>query len=185
MNFTKRKLVAFSVAVVLCLSTIACTTDQVLADINVLIQIAASVGSAVGSVSPADAALIQKASGIASVGMAEIQSAYSAYKAAPTATTEQRVQAAVSQCRADLDKELGIAQITDPVSQQKVKNWANLIYSTLDAVLVALPQLQTKGKFGLPSAKVRVAMSITPSSLKSRWNTEVCSGDKACAGLVR
>lgn len=159
-----------------------CTTDQVLADINVLIQIAASLVSAVGGVSTADAAELQKLSGIASQGMSAIEAAYTTYKASGATTDLGKVQAAISACQTNIDQELAAAHITDTNTVQKVKNWVNLIYSTFAAITAALPQLQSGAKVSRSTAKV--ATSITPKSLQARWQTEVCNGDKVCGSLV-
>lgn len=161
---------------------VGCTTDQILADINVLIQIAASLVPALGGVSTADAAELQKLSNIATTGMSAIQAAYASYKGSGATTDLGKVQAAISACQTNIDQELAAAHITDPNTVSKVKNWVNLIYSTLAAVTAALPQLQSGAK--VSRSTVKVATSITPKSLQARWVTEVCSGDKTCGLLV-
>lgn len=169
-----------AIALVLCCTLVACTVDQVLADINMLIQISASIGSAVGPVSATDGAEIQKLSSIASTGMAAIKAAYTTYKQSGAISDMQKVQAAIGALQSNLAQELSAAHILNPASQQKVTNWVNLISSTLAAVLAALPQLQNKqlGK------QAKLASSITPKTLKARWTTEVCGGDQVCAALV-
>lgn len=176
-----KKFFSSVLALVLCLSLTACTTDQVLADINVLIQIAASLVPAIGGVSATNAAEIQKLSDIATAGMSAIQAAYTSYKNSGAQTDLQKVQAAVQACQTNIDQELQAAHIVDPATQQKVKNWVNLIYSTLAAVTAALPQLQ--GAKVSREAKVKVS-AVTPKSLQARWSTEVCAGDKTCSSLV-
>lgn len=175
-----RPRIAIAISLLLCCSLVACTVDQVLADINVLIQIASSIGAAVGNVSVSDSAEIQKLSGIASSGIAAIQTAYASYKASGATTDLQKVQAAVSAVQTNLSQELAAAHVTDPISQQKVTNWVNLIYSTLAAVLAALPELQTHPV----TAKAKVAVAITPKTLKSEWDKKVCDGAPACMALV-
>lgn len=166
---------------VLCFSLVACTVDQVLADINVLIQIAASIGAAVGNVSPIDAAEIQKLSAIATAGISAIQTAYDTYKASGATTDLQKVQAAIAAVQTNLSQELAAAHITNPASQQKVTNWVNLIYSTLAAILAALPQFQAKRANG----RAKIDIAVTPKTLKARWDKEVCEGATACSALVK
>ena len=173
----KRSKVIVAVLTLLMFLT-ACTVDQVLADINVLIQIAASIGAAVGTVSPGDSAEIQKLSGIATAGVSAIQAAYASYKASGAATDLQKLQAAINAVQTNLSAELAAAHITNPASQQKITNWVNLIYSTLAAIVAAIPQLQA----GKKAASLKV--DITPKTLKARWDSEVCGGDTVCSSLV-
>lgn len=168
----------YGLIAMLCCSLVACTVNQVLADINVLIQIAASIGSAVGDVSSTDSAEIVKLSGIASAGMAAIQAAYTTYQKSGAITDLQKLQAAIAACQTNIQQELAAAHITDPASQQKVTNWVNLIYSTLAAIIAALPQLQAT------KTATKMSLSVTPKTLKARWDSEVCSGDSACSALV-
>jgi hypothetical protein len=176
-----KKTLSSLLVLILCFSLVACTVDQVLADINVLIQIAASIGAAVGNVSPADSIIIQKLSGIATAGIAAIQTAYDTYKNSGATTDLQKVQAAIAAVQTNLSQELAAAHITDPASQQKVTNWVNLIYSTLAAILAALPQLQTLQKNGRP----KITLAVTPKTLKFRWDNEVCQNNSACSALVK
>lgn len=163
-----------------CTMLVACTVDQVLADINVLIQIAASIGSAVGNVSPADAAAIKTISDIASAGISAVQTAYTTYKESGATTDLAKLQAAINAVQTNLAQELAAIHVTNPASQQKIQNWVNLISSTLAAIVAALPQLQAH-KAG---KELKIAVEITPKTLKARWNTEVCQNNAACNSLV-
>src|SRR5579864_2991104 len=79
--------------------TTACTVDQVLADINVAVQIAGQIGQAVGAVSPADALLIAGIQGVASAGLNAIKNAYDTYHASGAVTDLQKLQAALDACK--------------------------------------------------------------------------------------
>lgn len=177
-----KKILSSLLVTALALSMVACSVDQVLADINVVIQIAAGIGSAVGQVSPADSAVVSKFSNIALTGISAVQTAYNTYKASGSSTDLAKVEAAISAVQVNLSQELAAAHITNPESVAKVAAWVNLINSSLAAVIAALPQLQH------PTARIakQAAANLpTPASLQSRWQKEVCQGDKACGSLVK
>lgn len=159
--------------------TMACTVDQVLADIDLVIQMTASITTAIGAVSPADAAAIEVAVNIASTGLAAVQTAYDTYKASGATTDLAKVQAAISAVKTNLAQELAALHITDPAATQKVTAWVNLVTVTLNAVLGLLPQLA-----GASASQYKVEV-ISPKALQSRWVSEVCNGDVACGKLVR
>lgn len=172
------------IALVLCFTmfTVACTVDQVLSDIDVAIQIAASLAPAVGTVAPADGAIISVFSKLASSGVNEIKAAYDAWHNANTASNLVRLQATVKEVNGNLTAELATAKISDPKTVTAVTNWCNLLYATLNAVAAALPQPQ--GAVAARSMSKPTELP-TPESLQARWSIEVCKGDAKCSGLVK
>ena len=160
--------------------TIACTVDQVLADIDLVIQMTASITTAVGAVSPADAAILNTVVTVATTGLAAVQAAYDTYKASGATTDLAKVQAAIAAVKTNLAQELVAMHITDPAATQKVTAWVNLVTVTLNAVLGLLPQLGVTA--GTSQYKVEV---ISPKALQARWVSEVCKGDAACGKLVK
>jgi hypothetical protein len=192
-----KKIFSSILALTLCLSmtlmTTACNTDQVLADVDVVIQIASSIGSAVGNVSPADAALIAKFSGIAQSGISAIQATYKTYEKSGAVGDLQKLQAAIAAVQENLNQELQAARISDPAAQDKVVNWVALVQSSVAAIAAALPEFNEKTgaiygsvAFVNVSKKMWTASSLpTPEELQERWAREVCKADVKCAKKVK
>lgn len=179
-----KKFLSGLLALVLCASMIACSTDQVFADINVVAQIAINIAGAVGTVAPQDAALIASLSKIAADSIAVIEADYKTYKASGAASDLQKLQAALAAVQTNLPAELAAAKISNSATSAKVTNWVNLIVTSVAAVAAALPQLQSP-QVSL-SQKVAVAKTLpTDKVLQARWASEVCAGDVACGKLVK
>jgi hypothetical protein len=167
---------------VLCFSLAACSTDQVLADINMVLQTANVVCSSLGVVAPVEAAACSAIATIASTGLNVIKADYDAWKAQPNATNLQKLQGAIAELKANLPQELAAAHITNPQTQSTVTAWVNLVTSTLDSVLSILPNLATNER----RKSIRLTSSFpTPQSIQARWQTEVCKGDPKCGSLVK
>src|SRR5579859_5784656 len=167
------KSLALGLACVLLCVTVACTVDQVLADIDLVIQMTASITTAVGAVSPAVAAMLSTIVGVATTGLAAVQTAYDTYKASGATTDLQKVQAAIAAVKTNLAQELAAMHITDPAAVQKVTAWVNLVTVTLNAVLGLLPQL---GVTAAEHKQLRIEV-ISPKALQARWASEVCGGN--------
>jgi len=170
-----------AIAVTLCLFLVACTTDQILADIQVLIQIATAILPVVTNLDHLDSAEqaeITKLSSIAVNGIAAIATDYQAYKKSGAITDLQKLQAAIGAIQWNLKQELAAAQIKDPVTIAKVTAWVNLIVTTLDAIRAQLPSLQFR-------PLTSTIMLPTPAVLKARWDSEVCNGEATCSARVK
>jgi hypothetical protein len=181
-----KKLLSGALALILCVSMVACTVDQVLADIEVVVQIAASIVPAVGAISPTDASVVQKLSDDATAAIKVIQADYDTYKASGATSDLTRLQSAINAIQTSLPQELAAAHISDPKTVAKVTNWCNLIYSTVNAIVAAIPAL-TPVPVAAVSAKSVSAPAVFPTAkvIVARWNSEVCQGDAACAKLVK
>jgi hypothetical protein len=184
---TARSIGSFALACVVAMGTMtttACPTDQVLADLNLALQIAVQIIPAVTAVSPVEGAAIQRVSAVATGILTVIESDYRAYEASKAVTDLQKLQAVLDAAKANLTAEIAAAHITDPAVVAKVTAWANLIYSVTDAILSAI-----EGNGGAASVPVR-AMKLskplpTPKALKAGWSGNVCKGEEACSALVR
>lgn len=166
------------------LFTVGCTVDQVLSDINLLLQTASNLATAVGAVSPADAAGIQIITGIASTGLTAIQQDYDTYRASGATSDLQKLKAAIFAVKVNLPQELAAAHVSNSGTTTKVTAWVNLVTTTLDGVLLMLPQLDSAG--APRAARVQIAVELpTADSLHARWQDEVCAGDAACGQLVK
>jgi hypothetical protein len=179
-----KKFLSGLLALVLCFSLTACTTDQVFADINVADQIATTILQAVGTVAPGDAAFISELSTIASNGIEVIEADYKTYKASGAATDLAKLQAALTAFQVNLPAALAAVHITDAASAAKVTNWVNLLVTSVAAIVAALPQLTSAQVSAVQKASVAVSLP-TAKVLQARWASEVCQGDKACGKLVK
>lgn len=171
---------------VLLLSTTACTFDEVLSDINVMVQTANVICAAIGPVSPADSALCQTVAGVASTGLAVIQKDYQDWKSSGATTDLQKLEAAVKVLQQNLPQELAAAHISNAHAVQVATAWVGLITTTLTAVLNMLPGLQGMSFRNAQARATMVGSSMpTPETLQNRWRQEVCNGDAACGKLVK
>lgn len=183
-----KKVLGIAMIAVLCFAQVACSVDQALTDINLLIQAASTIGSAVGAVSPADSAIIAVVASIATQGLNAVQAAYDTYKKSGATTDLQKFQAAVAAVQANLAQELAAAHISDPAAKARVTAWVGLTSTTLTAVLELLPQLQSAQTASAKRAVLNQAAAnkaLTPETIKARWDSEVCGGEKKCAGKVK
>ena len=174
----------------LCAFMLSCSVDQALSDVDVVIQIAANLGVAVGNVSPADAAIVQTFTTIATQGVAAVQAAYDTYEKSGATTDLTKLQAAIGAVQVNLSQEFAAAHISDPGTQAKITAWAQLIAASLAALSAALPQLTMQAGALLneptPHVKGSFTQAIpTPEVLKSRWDSEICLGDTKCAKRVK
>lgn len=164
--------------IALCLTMVACTTDQVLADIDLLISIAGAIIPALGQLSPADAEAAQKISQIATDGMAVVRKDYDAVKASGAASNIEVLRAAINAVQTNLNEELAVIKVSNPALVGKVSAWVNLFVVTLNAISNAFPP-------GVKTNKKKLSTVPLPASIKSDWDTQVCSGDASCASLVK
>lgn len=159
------KVAAKSLAILLILAMVACTTDQILADLNLALQIALEIVPTVMAISPTDASAIQKVSQAASTGLQAVTSAYSAYRKSQSNGDLAALEVALDNFKGNLNQVIAAAQIKDPKSVAKVTAWANLIYSVTDAILAAIPQAKATGVRKM-SAHVPLPK---PEDLKAKW----------------
>jgi hypothetical protein len=182
-----KKLATFVLTCIVAMSTMtttACNTDQVLADLNLALQIAVQIIPAVTAISPTDGAAIQRVSSMATGILTVIENDYKAYEASKAVTDLQKLQAALDAAKANLTNEIAAVRITDPVIVQKVTAWANLIYSVTDAILSAI-----EGNAAVSNASVRTLKLSRPlpsiKVLKQGWSVSVCKGEAVCSALVK
>jgi hypothetical protein len=179
-----KKILSSLLACVLCLSLVACSVDQVLTDVGVAIQIAASIGAAVGPISAVDAAEVAKLSAIATQGLNAVKAAYDAYKASGATTDLAKLQAAVDAVQANLPAELAAAHISDPNAMSKVTAWVGLVVTSVAAIAAAIPQLTSPVVAASKKAKLMASLP-SAKTLQARWASEVCKGDVKCSALVK
>lgn len=169
------------IVLALCLALTACSVDQVLTDVDLAIQMTASLETAVGNLSPDDAAVLARLVAIASDGLAAVQADYKAYEASGATTDLEKVRAVAQALQGNLAQELRAAHIANPATVQKVTAWVGLVNVALVAVLQLTAQAHSQ-KIN-PTAMAIPAPS--PDVLKSRWQRDVCQGDAQCGSLVK
>lgn len=187
MRSTSVRVGAGVLALFFLLSTVACTADQVLSDIETGLSIAGALAPAVGALSPADAGAVQLLSSLAVTGLQDIQKDYDAWKGSGSSSDLLKLQATANQVKASLPSQLASLRISDPNAVQKVTAWVNLITSSINAVVAAFPPVTANPAEirALVAGFGAAAVSLpTPESLKARWASEVCQGNSKCAGLV-
>lgn len=173
---------------ILSLSLVACSVDQVLADVDLALQMTASLEVAVGNLSPADGAILAKLVGIASNGLVAVQAAYKTYEASGAQSDLDKAQEAARIVQMNLGQFLAAAHISNDAAVKKVTAWVNLVTIALDAVLQLSKQIraavpQTPGQFAAVD-KAAAPLIPTATELHKRWQKEVCAGDKKCGKLV-
>lgn len=180
-----KKISTVSIALVLCLSLVACTVDQVLADINVGLQIAGALGPAIALVSPPDAAAVGGLVTLATNGLNVIKTDYDQWKASGAQTDLEKLQAAINTINGNLSSELNAAHIVSPKAVATVTAWDKILSSTFGAILALLPQFQAASTVRAKAAvAAKASVTLTPEGLQARWSAEVCQGEAKCAKLV-
>lgn len=167
-----------SILALLCVS-LACTqaqVDAVLSDADLLLQTAQSLESAIGALSPADAAALSILTGIGIKGIQLIQKDYDAYEAAKTPSNLDNILAAVNTLQANLPQELSTLHISNPVAVQKATAWVTLVTDFTAFVVREVNTVQARGTMTLSMP--------TPETLQAQWQEKVCNGDAACGALV-
>lgn len=171
-------------ALALCVALVACTVDQVLSDINICIQTAATLETAIGAVSPADAAILTSLTSIATAGLNAIEQDYNTWKASGATSDLAKLNAACQSLQTNLSQNLAAAHISDPVAVQKATAWVGLITSTVGAMTALWPQVS-----GLSDKRTiaRIGAAKLPSAkeLQYQWQTQVCMGSVPCGKLVK
>ncbi len=146
-----------------------------LQDLPVLTQMALNIATVVSTLasgqqaSAADTAVIQNISAQASRDLNLLQSLYSEYKAAPSATTLQKIQNVISDLNQNLPALLESAHIANPVLSARITAAVNLILTTVNSFAALMPHISAstaqKALAGpLPRAK----------DLKRQWNQQIC-----------
>jgi hypothetical protein len=174
----------FTAVLLICtVFTFACTVDQVLADINLCLQTAASLETALGVISPADSAALQVITGLATAGLNVIQKDYDTWKASGSTSDLQKLVAACQSLQTNLPQNLAAAHISDPTVVQKTTAWVNLVTTTVGAMAAAWPQVNAAST---KSRMAKAAASLpSPSALHDQWLKNVCLGDTSCGNLVK
>ena len=205
-----KKVFSAVLVVALCFSMVACSSDEVFSLLDVTLQTAASIGAAVGNVSPADEAQIQSVVSIGTGLLNVVQTDYAAYKASGAATDLQKLVAAEQAGQANLAAALAAMHVSNAGTVQTVTNWVALVVSATNAIVTAVGAVQasdlqkleqgidvailpdryefhSEGVDGGGTAKAQaVTVSLpTPESFQARWLSEVCHGNAACGKKVK
>lgn len=172
----------------LCLSLIAtgCTAQWIkvaLADLPVLAQMALNIGGLVTTLesgkplSSSDAAAIQSVSNQAARDLQLLQTLYNEYQTAPSASTIQKIQNAISELDQNLPALLQATHVSDSVLSARVTAAVNLIVTTVNSFAALIPQ--PTGPATAKAIPHKTATVPHPADLKRQWNEQVCSSTGA------
>jgi len=134
-----------------CLTLQGCSTswvDTAVKDLPIVLNIVTDVLSVVsvaqghGSISPGEAAAIQAVAAQATLDLQLIQQLIVSYNDNPTATTLEKIQAAITDAQNNLQAILTAAHIKDPGTQATVTAAVGLALTTLLAIESLLPTQQ-------------------------------------------
>jgi predicted Fe-S protein YdhL (DUF1289 family) len=189
-----KKVFSLLVIAMLLVQAVACSTDQVLTDIDLGLQTANVICLSLGDVSADDSQACGALAGMASTGLASIQATYDTYKKSGAQSDLDKLRAAIAALQINLPQELGAAHIVSQRARDRVTAWVKLTASTLNAVLDLLPQLQGQTIQGQANARAqrlvlqknaKATYALTPEVIETRWSKEVCNGDTKCSQLVK
>ena len=163
----------------LCVSLVACTVDEVLSSIDVALQTAASLSTAIGAVSPADGAAITLLTGLGIKGLQAIQAAYDQYEKNKTSSTLQNVVDAATAIQTNLPQELAALKISSPEAVTKATAWVNLMVACAQGVVTVVTAAAGSRR------ATAASYTLTGEYIQSQWQSTVCGGDAACGALVK
>ena len=166
------------------LFTTACTVDQVLSSLDAVLQTAEGLETAVGAVSPADAAALQLLTGLAVKGIQIIQSDYDTYEKDKTASNLQNIVVAAQTLQATLPQNLAAAHISDASAVQKATAWVNLVTTSVASAVSLIAPAVARSSISAHTVKA-ASLNLSAESIQARWQKEVCVGDTKCGALVK
>ena len=149
-----------------------------LADLPVLVQMALNLGTLVTTLqsnrqlTPAEAAAIQNISAEASRDLNLLQTLYSDYKAHPSASTLQKIQASIADMNQNLPAILQAAHVIDPVLSARVSAAVSLILSTVNSFAALIPR--AGGPAGAQKMAGRAGTIPHAEDIRRSWNQHVC-----------
>ena len=162
------------------LITTGCSAQWVsvaLADLPVLTQMAFNISALVATLqsgkqmTPAEALEIQKLSAEAGKDLTLLQSLYDAYKASPSADTEQKIESLIQETNQNLPALLQAAHISDPALSARITAAVNLILTTVSSFAALIPPAPSV----TPKTSRQNIVIPKPSDLKKQWNLQVCA----------
>jgi uncharacterized protein YukE len=143
------------------------STDQVLTNIDLGIQLASSLTPALAAVSPADAAIASELEAAMQGGMTVIKQDADAVQSAGNVSLLAKIKAVADSTKANLQGQLSASHVSDQKLLPQITAWVNLCVSILDAIPA---NLNPHADMTMPTAE----------SFKARYDAEVCNGDGDC-----
>lgn len=190
-----KKILSVVIAAILCFSMVACSVDEVLTDLDLAVQMTATLIPALGNISTSDAAEVAKLTTIAEEGLAVVRMDYEAYETSGATSDLARVQAVADALRSNLSQNLQAAHIGNEETVRRVTAWVGLVALTLDAITRLSQQAVVLPAHCYAGSKFETCMSFASSvagmyvpkaaTLKKDWDKKVCKGNKACEVKIR
>jgi hypothetical protein len=179
MKINSKSKTLLALALAIALAATGCSAQWIntaLQDLPVLTQMALNIATLVSTLaagqqaSAADTAVIQNISAQSSRDLNLLQTLYNEYKAAPSPTTLQKIQSAISDLNQNLPTMLQSAHISNPTVSARIAAAVNLILTTVNSFAVLMPQAS-------PSTARKISPSplLHAKDLKKQWNQQVCA----------
>ena len=185
------KILSIILTLTLLLPTFACSTDQVLSDIDLVLQTGNVLCTTLGTVLPTDQAACQVISGIGINGIEAIKKDYDDFKSTSNATDLLKIASVADTIKKNLATELAAAHIQDAKTVERVTAWVNFIDTMVDTIVNLVGEVngQPVNAYAMINVRAKVVKGPvvglpTPESLQDRWSQEVCKGDVACSNAV-
>jgi hypothetical protein len=175
--------------IALCFLLAACpAVDTVFSIIDVAIQATANIEIAVGNVSPGDAAALTVIVNDASTGLSQLETLYNTYEescqqSGCNANYLTEAQEWAQTVQATINGDLNALHIKNAATVQQVTAWVALVDDAIAAVVQLVPVVQVETQ--QPAVVVKPTGIATASSLKTRWDNQVCHGADKCRALVK
>jgi hypothetical protein len=176
-NSKSKTLLALALAIAL--AATGCSAQWIntaLQDLPVLTQMALNIATLVSTLaagqqaSAADTAVIQNISAQSSRDLNLLQTLYNEYKAAPSPTTLQKIQSAISDLNQNLPTMLQSAHISNATVAARIAAAVNLILTTVNSFAALMPQANPATARKAPSNTL-----LHAKDLKKQWNQQVCA----------
>jgi hypothetical protein len=169
---------------------VACTFNEVLSAIDIAIQAVSSIESQLGALSSTDSAWLTSFTNDAIQGLNTVEQDYAYYQttcstSGCSSSSLLEAQAAAQTLQATLNNDLQTLHISDPVKVKKITAVANIVIDAVSLVLKLAPTISQNQIGVMAFNESYVNKNITAKSLKQRWDTSVCQGEKKCRNLVK
>jgi hypothetical protein len=180
---------AVMAVIALCFLLAACpAVDTVFSIIDVAIQATANIEIAVGNISPGDAAALTVIVNDASTGLSQLETLYNTYEescqqSGCNASYLTEAQEWAQTVQATINGDLNALHIKNAATVQQVTAWVALVDDAIAAVVQLVPAVQVETQ--QPAVAVKPTGIATASSLKTRWDNQICHGAAKCKALVQ
>lgn len=182
-----RKISGISLASVLFLGLVACSVDQVIANIDIALQGAQNIGTVVSTINPADGDIVETAAATIIADLGLIKSLYDGWASSGATTDLNKIQAAVEQAEENQTQIEMATHLFDPASKIAFAAFMEITDLALDTVVHVVGGNSTpQSAFNAATGFASVGHpKYSAKDLKRKWDNNVCKGEKACRDRVK